>query len=91
MVKKNRADDCGQFAACMKKLRTKHKMTQGDIVRATGLERGYVSNLESGKIRHPRMTTVARIAGSFDMKLSEFFAYMEKQFPESLSSSRLRK
>lgn len=91
MVKKHRADDCGPFAACMKKLRTKRKMTQGDIVRATGLERGYVSNLESGKIRHPRMTTVARVAGAFDMKLSEFFAYLEKQYPESILSPRLKR
>jgi len=88
LTKKDTVDVCGPFALCMKKLRTERKMTQGDIVRATGLERGYVSNLESGKIKHPRMATVARIANSFEMKLSEFIAYIEEQFPEFTSSSR---
>jgi transcriptional regulator with XRE-family HTH domain len=91
MAKKDNVEICGPFALCMKRLRLERKMTQGDIVRATGLERGYVSNLESGKIRHPRMATVARVASAFGMKLSEFFAYLEEQFPEYASSSLPKK
>ncbi len=59
-------------------------MTQGDIVRATGLERGYVSNLESGKIRHPRIETVAKVASAFGMRLSEFITYWEEQLSEPM-------
>ena len=91
MVKKNRADDCGPFAACMKKLRAKHKMTQGDIVRATGLERGYISNLEAGKIRHPRIETVAKVASAFGMKFSEFVFYCERLHSDFPPSSRRKK
>lgn len=53
-------------------------MTQGDIARATGLERSYVSNLEAGRIKYPRVHTVDRIAAAFGMKLSELIIYCEK-------------
>ncbi|MGB7295351.1 MAG: helix-turn-helix transcriptional regulator [Candidatus Aminicenantales bacterium] len=66
------------LAVCMKKLRAKKGMTQGDIVRATGLERSYVSSLEAGKIKHPRMHTFNKIAMAFGMKLSELIIYCEK-------------
>jgi transcriptional regulator with XRE-family HTH domain len=74
------------LAFCMKKLRSKHNMTQGDIVRATGLERGYISNLEAGKIKHPRIETIAKIADAFGMKFSDFVLYCERlhsEFPPS--------
>ena len=51
------------------------KMTQGDIVRATGLERSYVSKLASGKIPYPRIDTVYRIAKAFGMTISEFLIH----------------
>jgi transcriptional regulator with XRE-family HTH domain len=66
------------LAVCMKELRAKKGMTQGDIVRATGLERSYVSNLEAGKIKHPRIYTVDKIAMAFGMKLSDLIIYCEK-------------
>ncbi len=77
MAKKSSPDPGLSFAVCIKKLRTEYNMTQGDIVRATGLERGYVSNLEAGKIRHPRIVTVIRVANAFGMRLSEFIIYCE--------------
>jgi transcriptional regulator with XRE-family HTH domain len=76
------------LAVCMKELRAKKGMTQGDIVRATGLERSYVSSLEAGKIKHPRVHTVDKIAMAFGMKLSELIIYCEKihsKFPPSSS------
>jgi transcriptional regulator with XRE-family HTH domain len=88
MVTKERASDhLGKaIGACMKELRAKKGMTQGDIVRATGLERSYVSSLETGKIRHPRIQTVNKIAGAFGMKLSAFIEYCEKKHLSFLSS-----
>lgn len=81
--------DVGEsLAICMKKLRSKYKMTQGDIVRATGLERGDISNLEAGKIRHPRAETVAKIAKAFGMKLSELILFCEKIHSNFPSTSR---
>lgn len=66
------------LAVCMKELRSKKGMTQGDIVRATGLERSYISSLEAGKIKYPTVHTIARIATAFGMKLSAFMLYCEK-------------
>lgn len=76
------------LAVCMKELRAKKGMTQGDIVRATGLERSYVSSLEAGKIKHPRAHTVDKIALAFGMKLSAIILYCEElleKFPESFT------
>jgi len=47
-------------------------MTQGDICRATGLERSYVSALENEKIHYPRLQTINKIAAAFNMTISEF-------------------
>jgi len=33
----------------IKKIRTKQKMTQGDVCRALNMDRGYMSAIESGK------------------------------------------
>ena len=38
-----------KFGKNMKKIRVAKKMSQGDIYRATKIERAYISNLESGK------------------------------------------
>jgi transcriptional regulator with XRE-family HTH domain len=81
-------DDSGKaLAICMKMLREKHRMTQGDIVRATGLERSYVSNLEAGKIKYPRINTLYKIAAAFGLKLSDLIIYCEKIHPKFPASS----
>lgn len=38
-----------KFGENMKKIRTEKGMSQGDICRALGLDRGYISNVENGK------------------------------------------
>lgn len=60
------------FGKAMKILREKKGMTQGDIVRRTGLERSYVSRLESNKIKYPRVEMVSRLAKAFDISIEEF-------------------
>ena len=77
MESRNQFDVGRSLAICIKKLRAKYHMTQGDIVRATGFERAYISRLESGKIKHPRIETVAKIADAFGMKLSKFISLWE--------------
>lgn len=89
VTKKGTPDNSGKaIAICIKELRVRNGMTQGDIVRATGLERSYVSSLEAGKIKHPRIHTVYKIAKAFGMKLSDFIIYCEKQHSNFPSSSR---
>ena len=50
-----------RFAKNMKKLREAKAMSQGDIHRATGIDRAYISNLESGK-QNPTLETIGKIA-----------------------------
>jgi transcriptional regulator with XRE-family HTH domain len=82
------ADLGSALGLCMRELRAERRMTQGDIVRATGLERSYVSNIEAGKIKHPRIETVDKIAKAFGMKLSEFVVFCERQHPDFPAFSR---
>ncbi len=50
-----------RFAKNMKKLREAKGLSQGDIYRATGIDRAYISNLEAGK-QNPTLETIAKIA-----------------------------
>lgn len=50
-----------KFAKNMRKIREANEMSQGDIYRATGIERPYISSLESGK-QNPTLETVGKIA-----------------------------
>ena len=52
-----------KFAKNMKKIREAKKMSQGDIFRATDIDRAYISNLEAGK-QNPTLETVGKIAGA---------------------------
>lgn len=50
-----------RFAKNMKKLREAKGLSQGDIHRATQIDRAYISNLEAGK-QNPTLETIAKIA-----------------------------
>jgi len=50
-----------KFGENLRKIRLEKKMSQGDICRALGVDRGYISNLETGK-RNPTLSTIKRIA-----------------------------
>jgi len=47
----------------IKKIRMKKKMSQGDIARALGVDRGYISNIENGK-KNPTLATLQKIANA---------------------------
>lgn len=55
-----------RFAKNMKKLREAKGLSQGDIHRATGIDRAYISNLEAGK-QNPTLETIAKIAEALDI------------------------
>jgi DNA-binding XRE family transcriptional regulator len=54
----------------IKRIRTEKGMTQGDIVRALNLDRGYVSSLEGGK-RNPTLAMIEKIAGALRVTSDE--------------------
>lgn len=54
----------------MRRLREAKTMTQGDIFRATRIERAYISNLEAGK-QNPTLETIEKIAQALGVEVSE--------------------
>jgi transcriptional regulator with XRE-family HTH domain len=63
-----------QFAKNMKSIREAKDMSQGDIYRATKIERAYISNLEAGK-QNPTLETIEKIAGALKVEVSELIKY----------------
>ena len=59
-----------QFGKNMKRIRAKKEMSQGDIARALEVDRGYISNIESGK-KNPTLATVAKIANALGVSADE--------------------
>ncbi len=59
-----------RFGKNMKKIREAKKMSQGDIYRATKIERAYISNLEAGK-QNPTLETMEKIANALRLKVSD--------------------
>ncbi|OGZ22213.1 MAG: hypothetical protein A3F95_00165 [Candidatus Nealsonbacteria bacterium RIFCSPLOWO2_12_FULL_39_31] len=59
-----------RFAKNMKKLREVKGLSQGDIHRATGIDRAYISNLEAGK-QNPTLETISKIAEALEVKSGE--------------------
>ncbi len=59
-----------RFAKNMKKLREIKGLSQGDIHRATGIDRAYISNLEAGK-QNPTLETIAKIAEALGVSSGE--------------------
>ena len=47
----------------MKRIRTKKNMSQGDIARALEVDRGYISNIESGK-KNLTLATIQKLANA---------------------------
>lgn len=45
----------------LKRIRTRKKMSQGDIARALEVHRAYISGIENGK-RNPTLATIQRLA-----------------------------
>ena len=54
----------------LKRIRTEKKMSQGDIMRALGCSRSYVSNIENGKT-NPTLATIAKLAKSVGVSTNE--------------------
>ena len=59
-----------KLAENMRKIRTRKKMSQGDICRALGVDRAYISNIESGK-QNPTLSTIEKIAKALGVKIDE--------------------
>lgn len=54
----------------LKRIRTKKKMSQGDIARTLELHRAYISGIESGK-RNPTLATIQKLADALGVSADE--------------------
>ena len=54
----------------LKRIRTEKGITQGDIVRALGFSRSFVSNIENGKT-NPTLATIAKLAKAVSVSVNE--------------------
>ena len=54
----------------LKRIRTKKKMSQGDIARALEVHRAYISGIESGK-RNPTLATIQKLADALGVPADE--------------------
>ena len=59
-----------QFGNNMKRIRTKKKMSQGDVARALEVDRGYISNIENGK-KNPTIATIQKLANALGVSANE--------------------
>ncbi len=64
------SDSSKKLAENMRKIRTRKKMSQGDICRALGVDRAYISNIESGN-QNPTLSTIEKIAKALGVKIDE--------------------
>jgi len=54
----------------IKRIRTRKKMSQGDIARALEVDRGYISNIENGK-KNPTLATIKKLADALNISADE--------------------
>lgn len=54
----------------LKQIRTKKKMSQGDVARALEVHRAYISGIESGK-RNPTLATIQKLADALGVSANE--------------------
>ena len=52
------------------RIRTDKKISQGDIARSLGVDRGFISNIENGKT-NPTLTTITKIAKAVSVSNNE--------------------
>ena len=54
----------------IKRIRTSKGISQGDIARALKVHKGYISNVENGKV-NPTLATIARLAKAVGVSIGE--------------------
>ena len=54
----------------MKRIRMKKNMSQGDIARALEVDKGYISNIESGK-KNLTLATIQKLANALGVSADE--------------------
>ncbi|OGD69222.1 DNA-binding protein [Candidatus Campbellbacteria bacterium RIFCSPHIGHO2_01_FULL_34_10] len=59
-----------KFGKNLYKIRTGKNISQGDIARSLGVDRGFISNIENGKT-NPTLVTISKIAKAVGVSTDE--------------------
>ncbi len=54
-------DESKKLGENLKRIRTQKGISQGDIARALGIDKGFISNIENGKT-NPTLATISKLA-----------------------------
>jgi len=54
----------------LKKIRTEKGISQGDIVKTSGIDKAMISNIENGKA-NPTLATIAKLAEAVNIPIDE--------------------
>ena len=74
------------FGAALRRLRRAAKMSQEQLGMAAGVQRNFISLIETGQ-NQPTITTISRLARALDMRASELVAEAEQE-PRKKSAAR---
>jgi transcriptional regulator with XRE-family HTH domain len=59
-----------KLGANLKRIRTKKDISQGDIARELGVDRGFISTIENGKT-NPTLATITKLAKAVGVTTNE--------------------
>jgi len=60
-----------EIGKAIRKLRTKAKLTQQQLAQSTGLAPGHIAQIETGVIRDPGLSVVAKLAGALGVSIDQ--------------------
>ena len=61
-------DEAQRLGKNLKRIRTGKGISQGDIVKASGIDKAMISNIENGKT-NPTLTTIAKLAKAIGVSI----------------------
>ena len=63
-------EEVQKLAENLKRIRAEKDISQGDIVKSTGIDKAMISNIENGKT-NPTLATIAKLAKSIGVSVGE--------------------
>ena len=76
------------FGKALRRIREKRGLSQGDVFRCSGLERTYISRIESGLIEDPRISTAVILARALGVSVDELVREAEQAAQEESDSTK---
>ena len=63
-------DEAQRLGKTLKRIRTGKGISQGDIVKASGIDKAMISNIENGKT-NPTLATIAKLAKALSVPIED--------------------